>query len=470
MAYLPSEVGAVNPECTVRWMMPALLVAWSDAALAGERARDAALDALSAHTPEALDEPAIVEQLSRGLSGQLAVAAAQHPGVRGDFERWHAAALAVAPAGALPDPTVEMSVFLQAIETRTGPQQGRIGLRQGVPWPGVLVAGSEAALEASRAAEARFDARLLDVALAVEDAHWNLWSVRTMRSIHEDHHALVEGLSGTVRGRVEVGSATLSELQQIDLEHARMMDDIARMDEQERSAEAALRAAIGVWTDDPISTGEAPGGPHLPSEAVVLLEAAAMAHPLLQEARHRVAVAEAGVRVAQGQRRPGFSVGMDWIPVAPAASAGTGEVESGQDALAVGVGVSVPIWQKRAADRVAAARAQARGARADAELQEVSARAALHDALARVESSGRRVETIRGTLLPQAEAAYASLLGTYTAGTSSVAQLLLSQQALLELRLDLIGAQVTHARAWALLRSVCGRDVQARHLVSPPVE
>ena len=451
-------------------MMPALLLLWTAPAHAGARARDAALGSISDHAPEVLDEQQITEQLARGLSGQLAVAAARHPGVRADFERWHATALAVSPVGALPDPTVEFSVFLQAIETRTGPQRGRVGVRQAIPWPSVLTAGTEAALEASRAAEVRFEARLLDVAMAVEEAHWALWSVRTMRAIHEDHHALVEGLSGTVRGRVEVGSASLSELQQIDLEHARMMDDIARMEEQERSVEAGLRAAIGVWSSDPVPTMDDPGGPYLPSEAAVLLEAAAMAHPFLREARHRVAAADAAVRLARGKRRPGFSVGMDWVPVGPSEHLGPASTESGQDAWAAGVGITVPVWQKRAGDQVAAAEALARSERADAELHEVSTHAALHDALARVESSGRRVATIRGTLLPQAEAAYASLLGTYTAGTSSVAQLLLSQQALLELRLDLIAAQVTHAQAWALLRSVCGRDVQTRRLVTNPAE
>jgi len=303
------------------------------------------------------------------------------------------------------------------------------------------------------------------VALAVEDRHWALWSVRTMRAIHKDHHALVEGLSGTVRGRLEVGAASLSDLQQVDLEHARLMDDIARMDEQERSAEAMLRAAVGVWSSDPLGTPDAPGGPFLPDEASMVLEAAVTAHPLLQETRHQVASADAAVRVARGQRLPGFTAGVDWTVIGASDSASSHAHDSGQDAVAAGVGLSVPIWQKRAADRVSAAEALARSERAEAALQELSTRAALHHAMANVEASGRRVATIRGTLLPQAEAAYASLLGTYIAGTSSVAQLLMSQQVLLELRLDLVGAEASHAQAWARLRAVCGRDIQMRRLV-----
>ncbi len=451
-------------------MWPVLLFSWMSTGEAGERARNAALDAVSGQAPDRMEAQDVAERLAAGLPGQVATAAAVHPEVRAAFAHWHARALSVSAAGTLPDPSLEFSLFLRALETRTGPQQGRVGVRQALPWPTVLTAGTDAAAESSRAAGARFEARILDVALAVEDAHWTLWSVREMRSIHKDHHALVEGLSGTVRGRVEVGSASLSDLQQVDLEHARLMDDIARMDEQERSAEAMLRAAVGVWSSDSLATPDAPGGPYLPDEASMVLEAAATAHPLLQERRHQVAAADAAVRVARGQRLPGLTVGVDWMVIGASDAASADPDAGGQDAVAAGVGLSVPIWQKRAADRVSAARAMAQSARAEVEIQELSARASLHDAMATVEASGRRVATIRGTLLPQAEAAYSSLLGTYTAGTSSVAQLLMAQQVLLELRLDLVGAEAGHAQAWAMLRAVCGRDIQTRRLVPARVE
>ncbi len=447
------------------WTAIAVLVAGP--ARASRRAQQGELDAVQARAPGASDEAEVAPLLALGLPGQLSVALESHPEVRVAFEQWHAAARSISVAGALPSPTVDFSVFLQSIETRVGPQQGRIGVRQAIPWPTSLTAGTEAAVATSKAAGGRFEARVLDVAWAVEDAHWALWAVRTSRSIHRDHHALVEGLSGTVRGRLEVGAATLADLQQVDLAHARLSDDIARMDEAERAAMATLRAAIGTWTNDPLPTPEAPGGPFLPAEEPMVLEAAALAHPLLREARQRVTAAEEAVRVARAGRLPGFTVGADWIAVGDTDSVHIEPGEGGQDAVAVGLGLSIPLWQKSAADRVSAAEARARGERSAAEGRELAARAALHRALAEVEATGRRVATIEGTLLPQAEAAYASLLGTYTAGTSSVAQVLLSQQTLLELRLDLVDASARHARALARLRAACGRDVETRLLVQP---
>lgn len=413
--------------------------------------------------PPAEDQPA---RLAHGLSGQLAVALGSHPRVEAAFHRWHAAAQSISAATTLPSPTVDFGVFVQSIETRTGPQIARVGVRQALPWPSGLVAERDAARAGAEAAGARFEATVLDVALAVEDAHWRLWAVRTMRSIHTDHHQLVMGLSTTVRGRVEVGAANLAHLQQVDLAHSRLSDDIARMDEAEAAAVAGLRAAVGQWSDDPLGTPEGPGGPWLPDEEPMLLEAAATAHPRLEAARHQVAGADARVQSARAARRPGFVVGADWILIAPGDPVHTDPEESGRDALSVGLGVQVPLWQRSAAERVGSAEATARAARFDVDHHALQARAALHQAIADVESTGRRVAVIEGTLLPQAEAAYASLLGTYTTGASSVAQALLAQQALLELRVERVQVQAEHARALARLRAACGRDVKTRRLVS----
>ncbi len=197
----------------------------------------------------------------------------------------------------------------------------------------------------------------------------------------------------------------------------------------------------------------------------MLLEAAASAHPRLQEARHGVAGAEAVVQGARAARLPGVVVGADWILVGPSTMDGVDPAQSGRDALSLGVGVQVPLWQKSAAERVTAAESLSRAARATVEGRTLDARAALHGALAEVEATGRRISVVKGTLLPQARAAYSSLLGTYTTGASTVAQALLAQQALLELRVELVRVQADHARALAALDAVCGREVQTRRRV-----
>jgi len=440
------------------------LTAWSSIGRASARRSAAALAEVATHAPAPLDEKQRTEHLGRGLSGQLVVALADHPRVHADFSRWHAAAAGSSSARSLPSPTVEFGVFLQSIETRTGPQVARLSVRQALPWPSEFVAATDAAHARAQSAGAQFEATVLDVARTVEEAHWALWAVRQMHAIHVDHRALVDGLSATVRGRVEIGAANLAHLQQVDLMLASLSDEIARMHEAEHAATASLRAAVGVWSDDTLGTPDDPDGPWLPDAELMWLEAAAATHPHLEEARQAVAQADAQVQQARAARLPGLSVGVDWIMVGPSDAVQVDPAESGKDALAAAMGLTVPLWQKSAADQVLAAESMARAARSTTAAHTLESRAALHRAIADVEATGRRAAVVRGTLLPQAEAAYASLLGTYTTGASTVAQAMLAQQALLTMRIELVEAHAKHAQAWARLRAVCGQDIQTRHL------
>ena len=72
----------------------------------------------------------------------------------------------------------------------------------------------------------------------------------------------------------------------------------------------------------------------------------------------------------------------------------------------------------------------------------------------------RRTALYRGTLVPQAESAYDSVLGAYTVGRGTVAQALLAQRDLLELRVELDRARADHGRAWARLEEIAGREVR----------
>jgi outer membrane protein TolC len=80
--------------------------------------------------------------------------------------------------------------------------------------------------------------------------------------------------------------------------------------------------------------------------------------------------------------------------------------------------------------------------------------------LANLRDALRRVQLYRGTLVPQAQSAYESVLGAYTVGRGSVAQALLAQRDLLELRIELERARADYARTWARLEELVGRELR----------
>src|SRR5690606_37479280 len=117
-------------------------------------------------------------------------------------------------------------------------------------------------------------------------------------------------------------------------------------------------------------------------------------------------------------------------------------------------------------DSIAAARADARAQRADQQALADRAAAELTTSLSNVADAVRRAALYRGTLVPQAESAYDPVLGAYTVGRGTVAQTLLAQRDLLELRVELDRARADYERAWARLEEITGREVR-RTAVAP---
>ncbi|HUT78731.1 MAG TPA: TolC family protein [Polyangia bacterium] len=395
--------------------------------------------------------------LERGLPGYVAYAMAKSPELRAGFERWQASVYEISRARRLPEPTLSFAYFVQSVETRVGPQIARVSLQQTFPWPTKLTAGADAASARARALQRQFDARALALTQRIADVYWRIWLVRQARSIHREHLEVLRSLSESVLARVATGAATLADQQQVDLAAARLEDLLAGLDEAERAAEARLRAAIGARGSIAVPTPGAPPDAELPSESESDLEGSARSHPtvaafeLLAESEDWVA------RREEADRFPGLTIGADWIITG---ESGMPDVpDSGKDAVVVGAGIRVPLWQASYSDSVAAARSMADAQRAEARAAADQAVAQLASDLSSVRDAVRRVRLFRETLVPQAEAAYASVLGAYVSGRGTVAQTLLAQRDLLELRVEFDQSRADYAQGWARLEQVVGREI-----------
>lgn len=442
-----------------------LLLSLLSAPVDARPAQDAREAFAQAEGPQAASEV----ELSRGVNAYVALAMGNSPELALAWARWEAAVRRIAVARRLPEPTLGLGVFLQSVETRVGPQQARVTLQQTFPWPSSLSAGSDAAAAEARAAEARFEATALAIEARVQSAYWTLWEIRETRATHAEHLLTLSGLSDTLRGRLEVGQATLADLQQVELAAARMQDEIARSGAAEQRAEAQLIAITGDRTLQELPTEVGPDAPRVPRDTLETLTELALAHPRIDEAQAWAEVSEANVRRAQAQRLPGFTLGADWVLVGPASQPDMlAPGESGKDALAASVGLRVPLWQASYAEQIASAQAEERAREAQVLRAEDAALAALRAAHSAVLDSARRVTLVERTLLPQAEALYGSMAGAYASGRGSLAQVLLAQNELLSLRIALRQAQAEHARAWAQLVELCGGSLPSRLLEEAP--
>jgi outer membrane protein TolC len=281
--------------------------------------------------------------------------------------------------------------------------------------------------------------------------------IRALRKIHTEHLNVLRSLSESILARVEIGASSLSDQQQVDLSVARLEDMLAGMDQEEASAQAQLRASVGRRGTDALPTDERPLDARLPAEAEDTLENAALQHPLLQSLDHRAVAHEQTARALRAEALPSLSVGADWIITGQATMPDV--PGSGKDAVIVGGGLSLPLWGSYG-ENANAEQAEARATRSERIAYENRSLSELRTALAQVRDAVRRVDTYEHTLVPQAESAYSSVLGSYVTGRGTVAQALLAQRDLLDIRAELQRARADYSTAWARLEQVVGRAVE----------
>src|SRR5690606_31385331 len=143
-------------------------------------------------------------------------AAERSPELEASFERWRASVHRISPARTLPDPMLEVGVFVWNSGENAGVVPARIGERQELPWPARLTAGADAASAEARAQQRNFEAQLLELRARVADAYYRLWLLRRIRAIEREHLEILRGLSESALGQMAVGAGNLADQMQID--------------------------------------------------------------------------------------------------------------------------------------------------------------------------------------------------------------------------------------------------------------
>ena len=421
------------------------------------RAIEADLQALPASTEPERAEAA--PSFDGSLDAYLRYAYETSPALRASFEQWRAATYRPAQERRLPEPTITYAAFVRSVETRVGPQRHRLGATQWFPWPTKLTAGGRAAGLEAEAAQRQFEAHALEIADDVAAAFWRLWRVQRQREVLRDEVEILASLSEQIRVRVEVAAAELADLAQVDLMVSRARDRLAGLDELERIASARLVRVLGApgGTATPVSTDETWVGEL--GEPVERLTADASRHPRVESLATLSDAAHERIREARADRAPSFGVGVDWILTGPS-DADPAPAGSGKDAVAVSLSLKVPLWARayRAAEDEAEARSAAFRARAIDARNATAAQ--IREQAAKVDDDVRRVRVYETTLVPQAETTFESVLSSYAAGRTTVAELLLAERELIGLRDELFGAQADYATDIASLERAVGRRVR----------
>ncbi|MHC5059753.1 MAG: TolC family protein [Planctomycetota bacterium] len=367
------------------------------------------------------------------LPDYLGYAERNNAALKSIFQQYVAAAAKVPQAGALPDPKVSYSYFLQEVETRVGPQRHKFGITQTFPWFGEIQNRVDAASAAARAASKQYEAERLKLFYRIKDAFYEYAYLARAVDITRQNLELLKHFEEVARIKYTAAAGSHPDVIRAQVEMATLEDKLNSIGQMRRPIVDNLNSILNRGQYLPLDWPVAE--PFTQNEidrqqVVVLLM---VNNPQLQAMDFEITAAKNRLELAKKKFYPDISLGLDWIQTDEARTSGIND--SGKDPIALMVSINLPIW----GDSYKAAQRQAKAELVKASTDKVQRQndiaAQASKVLYKFEDAGRKVALYADTLIPKAKEMLRASEAAYKAGTLDFLSLVNAQQTLLNFEL-----------------------------------
>lgn len=357
-------------------------------------------------------------------------------------------------AGQLPDPELRLGLANYPINggsfSTEGMTQAQLGLRQAFP------RGRSHGTEQFRAQAESYrksaDARGRDVLATVRIAWLEAYySQRAWERVSESRPFFADLVTIT-RSMYAVGRKTQHDVLRAELELSRLDDRLIETGRSRSLAQAALSRWLGQDAYRPLAM-KLPGWDKPPS--IEDLRSRLMSHPSLAAAEAGVSAQQAAVRLAEEDKKPGWSMDLGYAYRDGFLPNGTPR----SDFVSVSVSVGLPFFSKNRQDRrLAAAIGKRRAARQTQ--AELAARlgSELDAEHARWSDLSSRLVLYETRILKQSTRQAESALLAYQSDTGDFSDVMRGYIDDLNTRLEHIRLQVERAQSYATLANLGGLD------------
>jgi outer membrane protein TolC len=392
-------------------------------------------------------------ELGGDADGLLAYAREHNPELaqrRLEAEAAHAAADA---AGALPDPSFQLELMdftnvMSGGSTSLLPGQvgeTRLAINQALPFPGKRALRTRLARQQAGQNDAMTAELARDIEMRIRMTHAGYYLAAAQQRILAENRELYLAQERQVVTRYAAGLVPQQDAirAQSEITALRIEEIAARQRRQE--AAASLNALLPRAADAPLAEPQAPRLPAaLPSLAVLREQLAANAPELARE-EATIGAAQSARELALRERYPDFMLGLrDNRP------------RTGSQTWDLMLEVNIPLQQSARRSREHEAMRRLEAARA----AQAATRAGLEGRLGEIHAayagSFERLQLLRGTLLPQAQATLKAAEAGYATGQVNFDTLIEARRQILRTRLEQVAAEAECAQRLADLQRLTG--------------
>ncbi|MEN8149187.1 MAG: TolC family protein [Planctomycetota bacterium] len=393
------------------------------------------------------------DRIPDDLPGLVALALERNPRIRAARERAVAMEEGAREVGWLPNPSVVVGWYAVPVETRVGPQNWSLSLRQPVPFPTKLRTRSEIGDAEARRARVVYERTVRDVLTAVIRAAWEIAYLDEAKGISDGIAALLERYVADAAGE----EGPLSDLFRAQTQRAQLENDRVVLAELRVAESVHLRSLLALPPDTPIATPRLSPVPRVRVRWEDLLARMSERNQEMIEAGLSLETAALRTSLAEQRRIPDLSLGVTRIFTGDITGVPVEPEDSGRDPLIFSLGLDIPLWIPKDSAAIRKARALERAAAEERTDSAQRARTRLARAWYRLGKAERLSRLYGEVLVPRARLATRTAEDLAAAGKGSLSGTLEAVAVLHNFRLAAARARSDHAQALADLEAAVGQ-------------
>jgi cobalt-zinc-cadmium efflux system outer membrane protein len=404
-------------------------------------------------------------QVPHSLDAYLRRAHENNPSLRAAAARVEATQSDIRLALTFPDPKVSAGYFISEVETRVGPQKGKVGVSQMIPWPGKLAARRAAARYELDAAREKLRMAEASVFAELRAAYAQLYSLGREIAINHENLALLKHMESVLLARYATTTTGQVPVLKLQVEMAVTEDAVAGFEAKAATVRESIRALV----NDTGAGAPIPYPTELPrlevaSDAAQLGSEARKANAALRASEALALVARAGVGTARQGFGPDLMLMTDYMFTDTSPSPMVSPSENGKDPWVIGASLTVPLWIGSKATKVRKAQAMERMGAAMAEDVRNTVDANAVRLFEDHADAKRRVALYEQTLVPKAHQALEVVEEAYANGSATVLDFLDAQRMLLKLRVALAKQKARRETIAGKIDALLGGDLTRKML------
>lgn len=280
------------------------------------------------------------------LSVYLKIAAENNPGLKAKFSHYMASMEKINQVGSLPDPQVAFAVFILPVETRLGPQQGKISLSQAFPWFGLLDAKEDVATENAKAKYEIFEQCKSQLYFDVKKLYYRLYFVEQSKKTTLENIAILNTLQQLSIVKYESGTVGIVDELRVEMEINDLEYRLHQLEDIKKLFTVQFNNLLNIKEDNEVVVPEELESIELNIDKKLTSDSIVSNNHLIKQLEHRILSWKNRETVAKKAGAPKFMVGMDYIFIGENTMSSASD--NGKDALLLPkVSFSIPLYRKK---------------------------------------------------------------------------------------------------------------------------